>query len=307
MTDSALSIVVLNYNTQLLLATCLDSIRKYASQAQVIVVDNASIDGSAEWVARNFPNAILIANKTNVGFASGVNAGIRQASARFVLTLNADTELCSTTLAPLLETMERFPRAGIVGPVQCLPSPGHLGRPSRMIASAFPDPTLAREAARLLLFSDSFAARFKLGPWRIHSGAPRAFDYLLGAALLFRRDCLDVLGGFDESQFMYGEDWEICYRARLGGWQVYLVPESEIIHHENASGQKSFGIQRGARVLEANLYYHEKHFGRTSRRVLAFVNLIGAGFRILLFWLFDRLRARGQFEQARIAWRAMWR
>lgn len=306
MPDSSLSIVVLNYNTLALLAACLSSVQKYAPNAKVIVVDNASSDGSADWVAKNLPNASLITNKTNLGFAAGVNMGIRQASAQFVLCLNADTELCATTLPSLLETMERLPRAGIVGPVQCLPSPGNTVLPGPMLATAFPDPTLAREAARLLLLSDSLAARFKFGPWKNYPGGPVPVDYLLGAALLFRRECLGALGGFDETQFMYGEDWDVCYRARQAGWQVYLVPGAKIIHHENASGQETFGFQRGARVLEANLYYHEKHFGRGSRRALAFVNLMGAGFRMILLWLFDRLRARGQSEQARVAWRAMW-
>jgi GT2 family glycosyltransferase len=125
--------------------------------------------------------------------------------------------------------------------------------------------------------------------------------------MFFRRECLDALDGFDETQFMYGEDWDICYRARRAGWKVYLVPEAKIIHHENASGEKTFGIQRQARVLEANLYYQQKHFGRASRRAVAAINLMGAGIRLLPFPLLEGSRARAQIELARVAWREIWR
>jgi hypothetical protein len=104
----------------------------------------------------------------------------------------------------------------------------------------------------------------------------------MAAALLFRRECLDAMNGFDETEFMYGEDWDICYRARRAGWQVYLVPEAPILHHENASGKYFFGAARKARVLQANLHFHEKHFGRTSRRVLAGINSVGALMRLVL-------------------------
>ena len=309
-----LAVVILNYNTCELLACCLTSIQRFASDAQVIVVDNASTDGSAKMVRDTFPSVELIASSDNLGFARGMNCGLRNASAQFILALNADTELMPTTLPALMDACARLPRAGIVAPAQYAPDttrPGGLGIP---LASAFPDPTLASEAFRLLLFGDTIAARLHLGPWRqVTTSEPRAVDWVMGAALLFRRECLDAVGRFDETQFMYGEDWDICYRARRAGWQVVFVPDAKIIHHENAAGKKTFGVNRLANVLQSNLYFHEKHFGRVSRRVLALLYLVGTYLRLVslaalkLFLTpteFDA-RWRAWIEQAHVAAHAL--
>ncbi|MBI5650215.1 MAG: glycosyltransferase family 2 protein [Chloroflexi bacterium] len=292
--SAPISIVILNYNTRDLLAACLHSIERFAPDAETIVVDNASPDDSAARVRAQFPGARLIANPDNRGFARGMNQGLRATTARFIFALNADTELTPTTLAPLRDACAQYPRAGIIAPAQVTPTGAHL-------ASAFSDPTLAREAARLLLFSDALAARFKRGVWRAPIGAPRRVDWLMGAALFFRRECLDAVAGFAEAEFMYGEDWDVCYRARQLGWQIFLVPEAKIIHHENAAGKQMFQAHRLARVLEANLYFHEKHFGRASRRARAFIHLLGVGLRLIVA---PRAR-RAQIELARVAWQGL--
>lgn len=285
MTQPSLSIVILNYNTCDLLDTCLKSVQKQASEAEVIVVDNASSDASPHLVRRQYPGVRLIASDVNLGFGRGMNLGLKAATAPAILALNADTELLPTTLPPLLQALSQLPRAGILGPTQYLPHPHHPGQPGRQLASAYFDPTLLHEAGRLLFFIDTLAARLQRGPWSPYSGPPRPVDWLMGSALLIRRECLAAIGGFDETQFMYGEDWDLCYRARQAGWQVYLVPEAQIIHHENAAGRQAFGPGRKARVLQANLYFHEKHFGRTSRRFLAGLYLLGAALRLGLLLL----------------------
>lgn len=313
MSGDPLSIVILTHNTRSLLAACLASIQKFAPTAQVIVVDNASNDGSVEMVAREFPQALLVPNSANVGFARAINLGAHRARGQFIFTLNADTELLATTIGPLLETMSQQPRAGIVAPMQCLPNPTAADQPGKALATAFPDPTLAREALRLIFFSDSFASRLRRGPWRPLSGAPRAVDYLLGAALLFRRECWDALCGFDETQFMYGEDWDICYRARHLGWQVLLAPDAQIIHHEMASSKQTLGVLRAARVLKGNLYYYEKHYGPLRRRVLSLLHAKGAALRLIVLAPLALLspktfkpRMKAQSELGRVAWRGIW-
>jgi len=136
----------------------------------------------------------------------------------------------------------------------------------------------------------------------------------MGAAFALSRECLNDLQSFDESQFMYGEDWDICYRARRANWQVYLVPEAKIIHHENAAGKVHFGSNRQARVLQGNFYFHQKHYGRASRHALAALNLIGAGLRLMLLLprRFIRpasphslARWQTQLQVARVAWRGL--
>ncbi len=313
MSEPLISIVIVNYNTCALLAACLRSLIQFAPNTQAIVVDNASADGSVAMVRDQFPSVHLIVDPSNLGFARAMNLGVRATTAPLVLALNADVELFPSTLASLVATAERLPRAGILGPAQYSANPANPKQLGTQIASAFPDPILAREIVRLVLFGDSIAARLHRGPWqKISVGPPRSVDWLMGAALLFRRECWTDLNGFDETQFMYGEDWDICYRARQAGWQVYLVPEAKIIHHENAAGAQFFASKRQARVLEANLYFHEKHFGRTSRRMLAASNLIGAGLRLALSSPGQMqspqnskqiMRWESQIEKARAAWR----
>jgi len=295
------SIVVLNYNTRALLGACLRSIEQFAPDAETIVVDNASADGSVEMVRVQFPRFELMVSPANVGFARALNWGLRRATGTAILALNADTELCPNTLPGLVALLEQLPRAGILGPCQFADDPDDATSP--MIASGFGDPTLSAETARLLFFRDSIAARLRIGAWQ-KPRTPKRVDWLMGAALLFRRACLDAIKGFDETQFMYGEDWDIGYRARQAGWEIYLVPAAPIIHRENASGQSVFGSSRQAQVLRANLYFHEKHFGRASRRVLALLHLIGAGLRLPLF-SFSRARWLAQIEQARAAWQGL--
>ena len=274
MTTPRLSIVILNYNTRDLLENCLGSIQTHSPDAEPIVVDNGSADDSANLVRQKYPWARLHASPINLGFARGMNLGWASTTAPWILALNADTELLPATLPPLFKAASTYPHAGILGPA-------HLRPAGEAVPSAFPDPTLWREIARQL-FADALLARLRLGPWQTRQGPPRQVDSLMGAALLLRRACVSALGGFDEMSFMYGEDWDLCFRARRAGWGVLLVPEAKIIHHENAAGATAYGPRRMAAVTRANLYFHRKHYGRASGTVLAMVTAAGSLLRILL-------------------------
>lgn len=306
----SLSIVILNYNTCALLCNCVRAALREAPQAEIIVVDNASTDDSAATVAAQFPTVTLLAQRENIGFARGMNLGLRAAHGDQCLCLNADTELLADTLPALQAQLAAHARVGIVGPTQYLPPtapPATIGPP---LASVFPDPTLGAEALRLLFFADAWAARLKWGPWRAPAGSPRPVDWLMGAALLLRRECFNAVQGFDEGAFMYGEDWDLCYRARQKGWQVQYVPTARILHHENAAGKTAFGPQRMARVLTGNLHFHEKHYGRRSRRALALLHWVGAGLRLALLLVAGpqrptvQARWQAQVALAQVAWRS---
>jgi GT2 family glycosyltransferase len=280
MPDLDLSVIILNFNTCELLLRCLRSLEAYAPEAEVVVVDNASPDNSAAAVQQGFPGARLIVNNENVGFARAMNKGLASARGALLLALNADTELLSTTVRQLVEAAARWPGGGIFGPAQFVPDPRRPGQPGRHLATAFADPTLLREVGRLLLFADHFQARLRLGPWQAPAGPARPVDWLVGAALLFRRECLAGLGGFDERSFMYGEDWDVCYRARCAGWQVLYVPQATLLHHENAAGTRQFGADRLARVVQGGLFFHQKHYGRLSAHALAVIYVAGALLRL---------------------------
>jgi GT2 family glycosyltransferase len=267
------SVLVVSYNTRDLLRDCLATLHAYVPDSQTIVVDNASDDGSGSHVAAEFPAVELIANAQNVGFARAVNQGLQRVKGQFVLLLNADTRLQRDTVIQLRRFAQDHPHAGVIGPAQRRVD----GRPAR---SAYFDPTLIREFARLILFADVAAARLYKGAQNTDS--PRRVDWLMGTGLFIRRETIENIGGLDEGVFMYGEDWDFCRRARLSGWEVWLVPAACLIHHENASGAQFYNITRAGAVARSLFYFYDKHYGQTHRRWLAALHWLGAALRAVL-------------------------
>ncbi len=245
--------VVVSYNTRAHLERCLATL-----PGSTIVVDNASTDGSAELAT--------IRNERNLGFGTAANIGIRAAATPWIFLLNSDVELLPTTLPSLLAAAQDS-RVGVIGP--SLISPG--GRRQR---SAFPDPSLWGAVKRHLFFVETIAARFHQPTAISH----QLSDWLLGAAMLIRRQCWEQIGGFDESIFLYGEDWDFCYRARRAGWQVLYAPESQVIHHGNAAGE-TFGEDRLTRVALSELRVVEKHYDARTVRAYRLLAAIGSALR----------------------------
>jgi GT2 family glycosyltransferase len=251
-----ITFVVVSYNTRAYLERCLATL-----PGPTIVVDNASTDGSAELAT--------IRNERNPGFGTAANIGIKAAATPWIFLLNPDVELLPTTLPPLLAAAQDA-RVGVIGP--SLISPG--GSRQR---STFPGPTLWGAVKRHLFFTETIAARFS----RLRKSQQTSevsVDWLLGAAMLIRRECWEQIGGFDESIFLYGEDWDFCYRAGKAGWQVLYAPESQVVHHGNTAGS-AFGEDRLTRVTLSELRVIEKHYGARTARVYRLLAVIGSALR----------------------------
>lgn len=255
-----ITFVVVSYNTRAHLERCLTTLRDHP----VIVVDNASTDGSAGLAA--------IRNKENLGFGAAANRGITAAGTPWIFLLNPDVELLQDTLPPLLAAADANPRAGIIGPA-------HLSANGGRQRSDFPDPTVWRAVLRHILFAETIAAQLPSLNGRGAGGEGESkVHWLLGAALLIRRKCFDQIGGFDESIFLYGEDWDFCYRARKAGWNVLYVPASKVVHHGNAAAA-SFGADRLTRVTLSELRLIEKHYGARAAKIHRALALIGSAMR----------------------------
>lgn len=248
-----ISFVVVSYNTRAHLERCLATL-----PGPTIVVDNASTDGSAELAT--------IRNERNLGFGTAANIGIKVAATPWIFLLNPDVELLPATLPPLLAATQDS-RIGVIGPSLIYPS----GSRQR---STFPDPTLWGAVKRHLLFTETLAARFTQ-PFAI---GYQPSDWLLGAAMLIRRECWEQIGGFDESIFLYAEDWDFCYRARKAGWQVRYAPEGQAIHHGNAAGE-TLGKDRLTQVTLAELRAIEKHYGARTARAHRLLAILGSALR----------------------------
>lgn len=228
-----LSIIIVNWNTRDLLAKCLDSLSESLalqpiSVTETFVVDNASIDGSADFIREAYPWVQLMANPTNEGFAAANNSAFRKCSGEFVLLLNPDAELVNDALPIMLAFMKARPEAGAVGPA-LVDSNGSLQD------SSYPMPTLSREFWRLfhldLLYS---RARYPLADWR--DGEPREVDVLQGACVLLRRASVSEREDlFPTCYFMYTEDVDLCFRLHRDGWAVHWMPSATAIHHGGQS------------------------------------------------------------------------
>ncbi|MGD1992885.1 MAG: glycosyltransferase family 2 protein [Anaerolineae bacterium] len=257
------SIIVVNWNTRDLLASCLESLFRTAEALpfDVWVVDNGSTDGSVEMVRRAFPRVELVVNAENEGFARASNRGIDQSEGRYVLLFNTDAQATPGAIEAMFTLAETQPRAGIVG-ARLLNADGSFQ------ASHTPFPTLGQEFLMLtglgrLLFGPSYPSR---GP-DVGRG-PRVVDYVEGACMLVRRRAIDEVGGLDEGYFMYAEEVDWCYAMSQAGWQVWYQPAATVVHLGGGSSQHRMP-QREADLYRSRVRFFRKHYGRSAARMLA--------------------------------------
>ncbi len=273
-----LAIVIVSYNTRELTGNCLASL--YAAverttvtsgaplSAKVWVVDNASDDASAAMVAERYPQAILLANPRNLGFAGGVNLGLEAIKAlesppSYVLLLNPDTLVAQDALSHMLAFLEEHPRVGVVG-AQLAYGDGSFQH------GAFRFPTLW-----MALF-DFWTINHRLIHSRLNGryprrwyerGEPFAIDHPLGAAMMVRWQALQQVGHLDTDYFMYCEEIDWCMRAKGAGWGIYCVPQARIVHLEGQSA-KQFRDKMFVALWRSRFRLAEKHYGPAYRVLL---------------------------------------
>ena len=273
MTD--LGIVIVNYNTCDLLRDCLASV--YASWGdlsyKVYVVDNASVDGSAEMVRQEFPQAGLIVSSQNKGYAYANNLGLKALGwgnqeqtglqqahpPAYALLLNPDTILPPRVLSNMLEFISSRPEAGVVGPRLVL-ADGKLDKACRR---SFPSPVVS--FYRMVGLSTLFPRHRRFGAYNLtylDENQEAEVDSVVGAFMLLRSQAIIEAGLLDEIFFMYGEDLDWCYRMKKAGWKVLYNPDCTVLHYKRASSRHS----RKAlyEFYRAMLLFYEKHYARTT-------------------------------------------
>jgi hypothetical protein len=241
-----ISIVVVNYNGKKYLSGCFSSLfQQTYSHMEVILVDNASIDGSIEYIQENFPRVIIIPQSTNRGFAGGTNAGILTAKGDFILTLNNDTIVDSHLLEEIVQPMLADSRVGICG--------------TKML---FPD---GRINSTAICISRSGAA-WDRGMGEPDNGQYNVTQEVFGAcagAALYRHAMLEEIGLFDEDFFLYMEDVDLAFRAQLSGWKCIYVPTARVIHVHG--GTSDPGSDNSVYYVNRNLlWYTVKNFSKRT-------------------------------------------
>ncbi len=213
------SVIIVNWNGLDILARCLDSLQQQNYQPlQIIVLDNASSDGSVALIENSFPQVALIKNQFNAGFALGNNLGAKIATGKYLFLLNSDAWVKVATIGQLVKTLEEQPQIGLLG--------------AKLLN---PDGSFQEAGMRIDIFGFPFAPSFDYVSKNSPQGLFTNFFYVGGAAVLLERALFEHLGGFDESYFMFCEDVDLAWRARLLGEQAAVCLEAEVYHQGGAS------------------------------------------------------------------------
>ncbi len=254
-----LSVIVVSWNTRQLLADCLRSVYDSANDLalEILVVDNASRDGSAEMVRDMFPSVHLVQNGANVGFARANNQALMLAAGRHVMLLNSDTVVLSGALQTLVEFMDAHADAGACGP-RLLNADGTLQ------PSCHPDLTAWREFWRLTFLDRLWhRASYSMERWPVDT--PCRVEVIKGACLVLRRSALDAVGLLDERYFVYTEEMDLCHRLAHAGWALYWVPEAQIIHY-GGSSTSQVADEMYLQLYRSKAQYQRKFWGERGAR-----------------------------------------
>lgn len=268
--DPACSVIIVNWNTKQILDDCLnslyDSLQGADEPVEVIVIDNASSDGSAEMVAERFPQTRLITNTENRGFAAANNQGIAIAKARYFLLLNSDTLVLGQAIANSVNYMDEHVGVGVMG---CRV----LNTDRTVQHTCFRYPTLLnlllKTTGLFKVRSVDFFCREHMSNW--NRDDHRDVDVVTGCFMMVRKSaCLEV-GTLDEAFFFFGEETDWCLRFKKAGWKVKFAPVGEIVHLGGASSRNS--IRRDLMLSQSLVRFHRKHFGVLSAAAAWFILL----------------------------------
>ncbi len=264
-----LGIVIVSWNTRDLLRDCLQSVQ--ASEGvtyRVIVVDNASADGSADMVRQEFPDVTVIANTDNLGFPAANNQGFRALGfeqgcgddvPRYALALNPDTVLPPDALRDMVAYMDADERIGAAGP-KLVMLDGQLDMACRR---SFPTPEIS--FYRMVGLSSLFPHSRRFGRYNMTFLDPdieTEVDSVVGAFMMVRRAAIQRVGLFDDVFFMYGEDLDWAYRIKQAGWIVMYNPRVTVLHIKRAASRQSKRAQR--EFYRAMLIFYRKHYRATT-------------------------------------------
>jgi N-acetylglucosaminyl-diphospho-decaprenol L-rhamnosyltransferase len=275
--EPRLDVVIVSYRSKGLLRECLRSLRDHPASGgmAVRVVDNASGDGTAEIVRREFPEVSLTVSPRNVGFAAASNLAIRDGGAPYVLCLNPDTRMTAGALDRMLDLMEERIKLGISG-CRLVLRDGSFDYAAKR---SFPTPVSAlghftgigrqRESGVLAAYR---APEVESGP----------VDAVNGAFMLIRRAALSEVGNFDEGYWMYMEDLDLCYRFAEAGWVTWYEPSATVIHVKAGSS----GPVRSPRLNYAFHYgmyrFYRKHYAATRGALLSAIVYGGIAIKLLV-------------------------
>ena len=233
-----LSIIIVNYNVKEFLQNLIHSIEKASSNLakEIFIIDNASDDGSVDFIKEKFPQIKLFANQKNLGFGKANNIGLKEVTGKYILLINPDTIVAEDTFEKMIQFFESNKNVGLAG-CKILNPDGTLQLACRR---SFPGPwtSFTKVTGLSSLFPNSkIFARYNLT--YLDENHTYEVDAISGSFMMMRKEVYDKVGGFDEQFFMYGEDLDLCYRIQKAGYKVFYVHTTQIIHYKGESTKRS--------------------------------------------------------------------
>ena len=287
-----LSIIIVNWNTSALLLQCLNSIYNSNPRCsfEIIVVDNGSRDDSISMIETHFQSVIILKNDRNQGFARANNQGLSIAQGRYFMLLNSDTIVLPGAIDKLIETSDRNPELGVVGP-QILNMDGTVQKSWASFPSFFSE--LIGQNLRRRTPVISFPHAYEV-------------DWITGACMLVRARTVSEVGMLDDGYFMYSEETDWCLRIKKKGWKIWYFADAEIYHLGGGSAKRTSLLQLSL-LYQNKIRYFDKFYGTTQatllRYGLAVAYFLGLLRRILLFNWRDRREYLDRLQvQSKLIW-----
>ena len=282
------SVIVLSYNTKDITDECLKRVKE-AGPAEVIVVDNASTDGSPEMIKKKYPSFKLIVSKINTGFAGGNNIGMEASTKQHILLLNSDAYIEKDTIFKALQYFETHPDCAVLGCKLVLPD-GRMQPSAGFLPTPLNTVLWISGLARFPFF-DKFARPIHPKDKTFFTKA-REVEWVMGAFFILKREVFEETHGFDGSIFMYGEEVEWCKRIRNKGLKTFYVPNFQITHLDKASSK--FEVEKPLlNEIKGVVRFFKKHYAEKYPLIKA-VLLISLCMRLMVFIIlgkWQRVRA----------------
>ena len=251
-----LSVIIVNYNTADFLGRCLTSVARQTDvDAEVIVVDNCSEDGSPDIVREKFPGVRLMANDQNLGFSRANNQALKDSSGKYVYFLNPDTEVRSGAFKNMVDFMDSHPNVGLAGTQLVNPD----GSPQSSVEIRYPGQRHAESELK---------------------GLKGDIAWVMGSSMIARLEIIRDIDGFDEHFFLYGEDLDLCLRIRKSGWVIGYIPEAMVIHWGGQSERNNLPVEVWEKKIRAEALFYQKHYSPKTVRAIGRWNSYQACWRI---------------------------
>ncbi|MBI4089885.1 MAG: glycosyltransferase family 2 protein [Candidatus Kerfeldbacteria bacterium] len=267
-----LSVIIVNYKEPGFLRQCLKGIRSANPRLtyEIIVIDNASNDGSVDMVREHFPDVQLLAQTVNRGFAVGVNLGLRASSGRYVLILNPDMAIFAGSLESLVAYLDAHSQVGMVAPK--LLNPDGSVQMSCLLFPKLTTPILRRTPIGQLPFARRQLRAYLMVDW--DHRAERPVEWVLGSCMLVRRSAVDHVGPMDERFFMYFEDVDWCRRFWEKHWRVVYLPSVQLVHYHQRMSAENPGLkgvfQKLTRIhIQSGFKYFQKYWRIPNPQLVA--------------------------------------